>query len=53
VRDRVDLLFRPPLEGFDLMDWRSLERGAEVGYRHARERLRAADAPDWVQQATG
>jgi NTE family protein len=48
LRDRVDLLFRPPLEGFDLMDWRSLERGAEVGYRYARERLRASDAPDWI-----
>ncbi len=50
LRERVDLLFQPPIEGLDLLDWRALDRGVEIGYRHARQRLRAADAPEWVRE---
>jgi NTE family protein len=50
LRDSVDLLFRPPLEGLDLMDWRGLERVAEAGYRHARERLKDGVA-GWLEGA--
>jgi NTE family protein len=34
-RDQADLLFRPPLESVDLLDWRACDRAIDMGYRHA------------------
>lgn len=35
AREQADLYLCPPLDQFDLFDWRSLDRMAEVAYRHA------------------
>jgi NTE family protein len=42
-RDRADLLFRPPLESVDLLDWRACDRAIDVGYRHAIDKLERLD----------
>jgi NTE family protein len=39
ARDRVDLLFLPPVHDIDLLDWGAMERAMERGYRHASELL--------------
>lgn len=39
ARDQVDLLFLPPVHDIDLLDWGSMERAMERGYRHASEHL--------------
>ena len=38
-RELADVLLRPPLEGIDLLDWRSFERIIDIGYRYAAENL--------------
>lgn len=40
-RGQTDLLLKPPLESLDLLDWRSMPKAMEIGYRHACERLAA------------
>jgi NTE family protein len=46
-REQTDILLQPPLENVDLLDWRAFERAIDAGYRHALQRLAAADAaPD-------
>jgi NTE family protein len=42
-RDQADVLFRPPLESVDLLDWRACDRAIEAGYRHAIETLERLD----------
>jgi NTE family protein len=42
-RDRADLLFRPPLESVDLLDWRACDRAIDMGYRHAIATLERLD----------
>ncbi len=39
MRQQADLLMRPPVAEFGLLDVRSFDRLVEVGYEHARERL--------------
>ncbi|MDF3074443.1 MAG: cyclic nucleotide-binding protein [Alphaproteobacteria bacterium] len=36
-REVADLVFRPPASGIDLLDWQSMDRAIEIGYRHALE----------------
>jgi len=38
-RELADVLLMPPLEGVDLLDWRSFERIIDIGYRYAAEVL--------------
>jgi NTE family protein len=38
-RSQADILFRPPLDSVDLLDWRACAFAIEVGYRHAIEKL--------------
>jgi NTE family protein len=42
-RDQADLLFRPPLETVDLLDWRACDRAIDMGYRHAIDKLERLD----------
>jgi NTE family protein len=35
-----DLLLQPPLEQFDMLNWRAFEGAVDVGYRYAQEELR-------------
>ena len=44
-RDQADVLFRPPLEAVDLLDWRACDRAIDTGYRHAIEQLERLDKP--------
>jgi NTE family protein len=39
VRESADLLFVPPVEAFNLMDFDAFDRIVEAGYRHARVTL--------------
>jgi NTE family protein len=42
-RDQADMLFRPPLETVDLLDWRACDRAIDAGYRHAIDTLERSD----------
>jgi NTE family protein len=37
--EHADILFKPPLETVDLLDWHAWEHAIEAGYRHAMEKL--------------
>ncbi|MDJ0849403.1 MAG: cyclic nucleotide-binding and patatin-like phospholipase domain-containing protein [Myxococcota bacterium] len=39
MRSQADLLLRPPVASFGLLDVRAFDRLVEVGYEHARERV--------------
>ncbi len=41
-RDLADLLFKPDLDGIDLLDWRAFDRAIELGYADAVRRLESA-----------
>lgn len=43
TRDQADILFKPPLETVDLLDWRACDRAIDMGYRHAIEKLEHLD----------
>ena len=32
---QADILFKPPLETVDLLDWQACDHAIDVGYRHA------------------
>ena len=36
---QADILFKPPLENVDLLDWQACDQTIETGYRHAVEKL--------------
>ena len=38
-RDMTDVLLQPPLEQFDMLNWRAFDRAIDAGYRYAVERL--------------
>jgi NTE family protein len=38
-RGLADLLLEPPLAEIDFLDWKALDRAAEIGYRHTMEKL--------------
>ena len=44
-RSHADLLFEPPLETIDMLDWRAFDRAIEIGYRYAVEMLGHLDKP--------
>jgi NTE family protein len=46
----ADLYLTPPVDAFDLFDWKAMDRIVEAGYRYATERL-----AEWLpgQQAKG
>ncbi|MGE0154136.1 MAG: patatin-like phospholipase family protein [Reyranellaceae bacterium] len=49
-RELADLVFRPPTAGIDLLDWQSMDRAIEIGYRHAMAVIEKerAEHPDGV-----
>jgi NTE family protein len=42
---QVDILFKPPLENVDLLDWQACDQAIETGYRHAVEKLEQLGKP--------
>jgi hypothetical protein len=42
-RTQSDLLLTPALESLDLLDWKSMDRAIDIGYRNACERLAAGE----------
>jgi NTE family protein len=48
---QADILFKPPLEGVDLLDWQACDQAIEAGYRHAVEKLQQFRKP--VANCTG
>jgi NTE family protein len=43
ARERADILFKPPLEAVDLLDWHACDQAIAAGYRYAVERLEQLD----------
>ena len=43
ARGQADVLFKPPLETVDLLDWQACDHAIDVGYRHAAEKLEHLD----------
>ena len=43
MRAQADMLFEPPLDNVDLLDWRACDRTIEAGYRYAIETLEHCD----------
>jgi len=41
----ADILFKPPLESVDLLDWQACDQAIETGYRHAVEKLEQLGKP--------
>jgi NTE family protein len=39
MRGQANILFRPPVEGIDLLDWRACDRAIDIGYRYAMDKL--------------
>jgi NTE family protein len=42
---QADVLFKPPLENIDLLDWLACDQAIEIGYRHAVEKLERLGKP--------
>lgn len=42
---QADILFKPPLENIDLLDWQACDQAIETGYRHAVEKLEQLGKP--------
>jgi NTE family protein len=38
-REQSSILLTPPLDGIDMLDWKSFDRALEAGYRHAMRRM--------------
>lgn len=43
-REQSSILLTPPLDGIDMLDWKSFDRALEAGYRHASERMQEIHA---------
>jgi NTE family protein len=43
VRAQAHILFQPPLETVNLLDWQSCDRVIDIGYRHAVDKLEQVD----------
>lgn len=41
----ADILFKPPLENIDLLDWQACDQAIETGYQHAVEKLERLGKP--------
>ena len=41
----ADILFKPPLESVDVLDWQACDRAIEAGYRHTVEKLEQLEKP--------
>jgi len=41
----AEILFKPPLESVDLLDWQACDRAIEAGHRHAVEKLKQLEKP--------
>ena len=53
LRQQLALFLEPPLESIDLLDWKSFERGIEIGYRHAAEVLERTDVDALLRAGQG
>jgi NTE family protein len=56
ARNHADILFKPPLEKVELLDWQACDYAIEAGYRHAMEKLEQIDLsilsrPCWERSA--
>lgn len=56
ARNHADILFKPPLENVELLDWQACDYAIEAGYRHAMEKLEQLDRsifskPCWGREA--
>ena len=53
LRRQLTLFLEPPLESIDLLDWKSFERGIEIGYRHTAEVLERVDVAGLLRAGQG
>jgi NTE family protein len=45
---QADILFKPPLETVDLLDWKACTSAIDAGYRHAIDKLEHLDKSDFA-----
>jgi NTE family protein len=45
AHNHADILFKPPLENVDLLDWQACDQAIETGYRYAVEKLEQLGKP--------
>lgn len=48
LQEKTDLYLKPPIEAFDLLDWKSIYKLVDIGYRYACEQL-----PVWIEANPG
>ena len=39
LQEGIDLYLKPPIQAFDLLDWKAIYKLVDIGYDHAREQL--------------
>ncbi|MBN2050696.1 MAG: cyclic nucleotide-binding domain-containing protein [Spirochaetales bacterium] len=53
VKDMADFYLRPPVEGFGMLEFESLEEIVEAGYRYAKDYLKEEEGIDDLVKALG
>lgn len=48
LQEGADLYLRPPIQDFDMLDWKSIYKLVDIGYAYAREEL-----PKWIEGNRG
>jgi len=48
LQEGADLYLRPPIQDFDMLDWKSIYKLVDIGYAYAREEL-----PKWIETNRG
>jgi predicted acylesterase/phospholipase RssA/CRP-like cAMP-binding protein len=48
LQEGADLYLRPPIQDFDMLDWKSIFKLVDIGYEYAREAL-----PKWIEANPG
>jgi predicted acylesterase/phospholipase RssA/CRP-like cAMP-binding protein len=48
LQDGTDLYLKPPIQAFDLLDWKAIYKLVDIGYDYAREQL-----PRWIDANRG
>jgi hypothetical protein len=48
LQEGADLYLRPPIQDFDMLDWKSIFKLVDIGYDYARAQL-----PKWIESKPG
>lgn len=48
LQDGTDLFLKPPVQAFDLLDWKAIYKLVDIGYEYAQKQL-----PNWIEANQG